>query len=84
MHSRPQVLGNLNSQRDLGHAQDYILGMWMMLQRDEPDDFVLATGETHTIRSLVEKAFRTQNIEIEWSGEGVDEKGGCPCAERKW
>lgn len=69
------VLGNLNAQRDLGHAQDYIEGMWMMLQQDQPDDFVLATGVTHTVRTLVEKSFKTQNIEIEWQGEGVKEVG---------
>jgi GDPmannose 4,6-dehydratase len=70
-------LGNLNSQRDWGHARDYIEGMWMMVQRDEPDDFVLATGEMHSVREFVEKAFEYVNIKIVWKGErdSVDEIG---------
>jgi GDPmannose 4,6-dehydratase len=68
-------LGNLDSKRDWGHARDYVEGMWRMLQADEADDYVLATGETTTVRSFVEKAFKVVGIEIEWSGEGVEEKG---------
>ncbi|MGK6317609.1 GDP-mannose 4,6-dehydratase [Neorhizobium sp. DT-125] len=68
-------LGNLDAKRDWGHAREYVRGMWLMLQQDEPDDYVLATGETHTVRSFVEKAFAKVGMPIEWRGEGVDEKG---------
>lgn len=68
-------LGNLDSKRDWGHARDYVEGMWRMLQATEADDYVLATGETTTVRSFVEKAFKAVGIEIEWSGEGVEETG---------
>jgi len=70
-------LGNLDAKRDWGHARDYIEGMWMMLQHDTPDDYVLATGETHMVREFVEKAFRFAGIEIVWKGEAgtVDEIG---------
>jgi len=68
-------LGNMDAKRDWGHARDYVEGMWRMLQADAPDDFVLATGTTTTVRSFVEKAFKVADIEIEWSGEGVDEVG---------
>jgi len=68
-------LGNLNARRDWGHAKDYVEGMWLMLQQSEPDDYVLATGETHSVREFVEKAFKLAGIEIEWQGEGVKEKG---------
>ena len=68
-------LGNLDSQRDWGHAQDYVRAMWLMLQQDAPDDYVIATGETHTVREFVECAFRELRYEIEWSGAGVDEIG---------
>ena len=68
-------LGNLDSKRDWGYAPDYVKAMWMMLQQDKPDDFVIATGETHTVREFVELAFRNVGIEIEWEGEGVNEKG---------
>ena len=68
-------LGNLDAKRDWGHARDYVEGMWRILQQDEGDDYVLATGETHTVRSFVERAFEAVNIKIEWRGEGVDEKG---------
>ena len=70
-------LGNLNAKRDWGFAYDYVEGMWMILQNDKPDDYVLATGETHTVREFVEAAFREVDIEIEWRGEGVEEKGYC-------
>ncbi|MCT8990305.1 GDP-mannose 4,6-dehydratase [Chelativorans sp. SCAU2101] len=68
-------LGNLDARRDWGHARDYVEGMWRILQQDEPDDFVLATGETHTVREFVEKAFAVVDRRIEWTGRGVDEKG---------
>ncbi|KAF9011915.1 GDP-mannose 4,6-dehydratase [Cyathus striatus] len=68
-------LGNLDAQRDWGHARDYVEGMWRMLQQPNPDDFVLATGETHPVREYVEKAFGCVGIKIRWEGEGVDERG---------
>jgi GDPmannose 4,6-dehydratase len=68
-------LGNLNSKRDWGYAPDYVEGMWRILQVDRPDDFVLATGETHTIREFAEKAFSELNMDLEWTGEGQAEKG---------
>jgi GDPmannose 4,6-dehydratase len=68
-------LGNIDSQRDWGHAKDYVLGMWLMLQQDRPDDYVLASGKTHTIRSFIEKAFAFKGITIEWSGDGLNEVG---------
>jgi GDPmannose 4,6-dehydratase len=68
-------LGNLEAKRDWGHAKDYIEGMYLMLQQEEPEDFVLATGETHSVREFCERAFRHAGIDIEWIGEGVDEKG---------
>lgn len=66
-------LGNLDSKRDWGYAGDYVEGMWRILQQDQPDDYVLATGETHTIREFVELAFKEVGIELEWHGTGVDE-----------
>jgi len=68
-------LGNLNAKRDWGHARDYIEGMWLILQQDIPDDYVLATGETHSVREFVEHAFHCVGRNIEWTGDGVDEKG---------
>jgi GDPmannose 4,6-dehydratase len=68
-------LGNLDAKRDWGHAQDYVYGMWLMLQHDTPDDFVLATGETHTVRELVERAAKKLGYDIVWKGKGVNEKG---------
>lgn len=68
-------LGNLDAKRDWGHARDYVRGMWMMLQQDSPDDFVLATGETNTVRHLVECAFKALDITIEWDGDGLEEVG---------
>src|SRR6195952_2238207 len=70
-------LGNLNALRDWGHARDYAEGMWRILQQDEPDDYVLATGETVPVRDFVQWAFEDADIDIEWRGEGVDEKGYC-------
>jgi GDPmannose 4,6-dehydratase len=68
-------LGNLDAKRDWGFAGDYVEAMWLMLQQDEPDDFVIATGEMHSVREFVELAFAEVGIEIEWGGEGVDEVG---------
>ncbi len=68
-------LGNLSAQRDWGHAKDYVQAMWLILQQEEPEDFIIATGQTHTIRELVELAFGHIGIEIEWQGEGMEEKG---------
>ena len=68
-------LGNLNSLRDWGYAKDYIECMWLILQQPEPDDFVIATGEYHTVREFATLAFHHVGIELEWRGEGVDEKG---------
>ncbi|KAL1919478.1 uncharacterized protein VTP21DRAFT_2171 [Calcarisporiella thermophila] len=70
-------LGNLDARRDWGHARDYVEGMWLMLQQDKPEDFVLATGEMHTVREFVEKAFAVVGTTIAWEGEGVDEIGRC-------
>ncbi len=69
----PIVLGNLNAVRDWGHAQDYIRGMWLMLQQDVPKDYVLATGVGTTIRQFINMAFKCVNIEIEWIGSGIEE-----------
>ena len=68
-------LGNLDARRDWGHARDYVDGMWRIVQQDEPDDYVLATGETHSVRAFVEAAFGVVGVAIEWRGTGVDEKG---------
>ena len=72
---RRLYLGNINSKRDWGHARDYVEGMWRIVQQDEPDDFVLATGETHTVREFVELAFAHVGRTIEWRGAGVEEEG---------
>jgi GDPmannose 4,6-dehydratase len=68
-------LGNLDSLRDWGHAEDYVEGMWLMLQQSTPDDFVLATGKQHSVRSFVEKAFAFVAIKIHWEGSGENEIG---------
>ncbi|MCC6984238.1 MAG: GDP-mannose 4,6-dehydratase [Bauldia sp.] len=68
-------LGNLDSRRDWGHARDYVEGMWLILQQDEPDDYVLATGEMHSVREFVEHGFAVVGRTIEWEGRGVDEVG---------
>ena len=68
-------LGNLNAKRDWGYAKDYIEAMWLMLQQDKPDDYVIATGEVHSVREFVELAFKEINIDIKWVGEGLNEKG---------
>jgi GDPmannose 4,6-dehydratase len=68
-------LGNLDARRDWGHARDFVEGMWLILQQDEPDDYVLATGESHSVREFVEKAFAHIGRTIVWQGSGVEEKG---------
>jgi GDPmannose 4,6-dehydratase len=68
-------LGNLDAKRDWGHAKDYVYAMWLMLQQDKPEDFVIATGETHSVREFVEACCEEIGIELEWRGSGVDEVG---------
>jgi GDPmannose 4,6-dehydratase len=68
-------IGNLDAKRDWGHARDYVEGMWLMLQQPQPDDFVLATGETHSVREFIELAFAEVGRKIEWRGKGTDEQG---------
>jgi GDPmannose 4,6-dehydratase len=68
-------LGNMDAKRDWGHAKDFVYAQWLMLQQDKPQDFVIATGETHTVREFVELSFKEVDIDIEWQGDGVDEKG---------
>ena len=68
-------LGNLDAKRDWGHARDYVEGMWRILQQPKPDDYVLATGETQSVREFVEKAFAQVGKQIVWQGSGIDEKG---------
>lgn len=70
-------LGNLDAKRDWGFAGDYVEGMWRMLQHNRPDDYVLATNETHTVREFVELAFQEVGVEIVWKGRGIEEKGYC-------
>lgn len=68
-------LGNLNAKRDWGYAPDYVEAMWLMMQQEEPEDYVMATGESHSVREFTEKAFKEAGIDIEWRGEGVNETG---------
>ena len=77
-------LGNLNAKRDWGFAPEYVEMMWLMLQQDYADDYVVGTGESHSVREFVEKAFEYVGIEIEWKGKGVDERGIVKSLERKW
>jgi len=70
---RPIELGNLDARRDWGHAQDFVKAMWLMLQQNEPDDFVIATGHTHSIREFIETACTELGVQIQWTGSGVDE-----------
>jgi len=75
-------LGNLNAKRDWGHAKDYVKGMWMMLQQEQPKNYVLSSGETRTVREFVELAFNEIGIKIEWSGKGLDEIGFCSLSKK--
>ena len=68
-------LGNLNSLRDWGYAKDYVECMWLMLQHEKPEDFVIATGVQHSVRDFTERAFKENGIIIRWEGQGLDEKG---------
>lgn len=68
-------MGNIDSLRDWGYAKDYVEAMWLMLQQENPDDFVLATGEMHTVKEFIEKAFGLKGLDIGWKGEGVNEIG---------
>ena len=68
-------LGNLDARRDWGHARDFVEGMWMMLRQPEPGDYVLATGQTHSVREFVETAFAEIGIAVEWRGRGLEEEG---------
>ncbi len=68
-------LGNLNAKRDWGHARDYVEAQWLILQQDDPDDYVIATGEQHSVREFVEAAFHEVGIQVRWEGEGIQEKG---------
>lgn len=68
-------LGNLDAKRDWGYAKDYVEAMWLMLQQEKPEDFVISTGETHTVREFCEEAFRVAGIDIAWKGKGINEKG---------
>uniref|UniRef100_A0A6C0JGV6 GDP-mannose 4,6-dehydratase n=1 Tax=viral metagenome TaxID=1070528 RepID=A0A6C0JGV6_9ZZZZ len=78
------VMGNIDSRRDWGHAEDYVEGMWRILQQDQPDDFVLATGKMYSVRTFIEKAFLLKGIELAWTGEGVDEVGYDAVTGRKY
>jgi len=69
------VLGNIEAKRDWGHARDYVYGMWLMLQQDKADDYVLATNEYHSVREFVECSFNEKGIELVWKGEGINEVG---------
>jgi len=69
------TLGNMDAKRDWGHAKDFVYAQWLMLQQDKPQDFVIATGETHTVREFVEVAFKEVDIDIKWQGTGINEKG---------
>lgn len=77
-------LGNLNARRDWGFAPEYVEAMWLMLQQDKPDDYVIGTGESHSVREFVEKAFSYAGIEIEWKGEGIEEKGVIKSVDGRW
>jgi len=69
------VLGNLDAKRDWGHARDYVYGMWLLLQQNQPDDYVLSTNEFHSVREFVERAFSLRGFDIRWRGEGLNEVG---------
>ncbi len=71
------LLGNLNAKRDWGYAPEYVEGMWQMMQLETPDDFVLATGETHTVREFADLTFKELDMELEWVGSGITEQGVC-------
>lgn len=74
-HKGPLLIGNLEAQRDWGYALDYMEGVWMMMHHTKPDNYVLATGETHSVREFAELAFKEIGVDVEWRGEGIDEYG---------
>jgi GDPmannose 4,6-dehydratase len=76
-HQEKLYLGNLDAKRDWGHAREYVRGMWLMMQQDQPDDYVLATGQTTQVRDFVKKAFHEVGISLEWQGYGIEERGLC-------
>jgi len=76
-------LGNLEARRDWGYAPDFVEAMWLMLQQDAPEDYVIATGETHSVREFVNLAFAHADIELEWKGSGTEEKGMIGSIDRK-
>jgi len=76
-------LGNLNAKRDIGHAREYVEGMWRMLQQESPEDYCLATGKTYSIREIVETVGEILGMEIEWSGEGLNETGTCSSRKKE-
>lgn len=84
-------LGNMDSKRDWGYAKDYVKCMWLILQQDRPDDFVIASGEQHTVQDFTEKAFKANGIELRWEGEGLDKRAYdsetgkmLVCTNKKW
>jgi GDPmannose 4,6-dehydratase len=74
-YSKPVTMGNIDALRDWGHARDYVKGMWLMLQQEKPDDYILSTGEQHSVREFIEKAFSVVGKTVRWEGKGADEKG---------
>jgi GDPmannose 4,6-dehydratase len=72
---KPLIMGNIDALRDWGHARDYVKGMWLMLQQEKPDDYILSTGEQHSVREFIEKAFLVAGKTVRWEGKGADEKG---------
>jgi GDPmannose 4,6-dehydratase len=77
-------LGNLYAKRDWGFAPEYVEAMWLMLQQEKPDDFVVGTGESHSVKEFAEKAFEYAGVEIEWKGTGTEEKGIVKSFSEKW
>ncbi|MCX7937803.1 MAG: GDP-mannose 4,6-dehydratase, partial [Chlorobi bacterium] len=77
-------LGNLYAKRDWGFAPEYVEMMWLMLQQEEPDDYVVGTGESHSVKEFVEKAFSYAGVELEWKGQSAEEKGIVRSVDRKW
>ena len=75
-------IGNLNAYRDWGHAKDYVYAMWLMLQKDIPGDYIISSGENHTVREFIEKSFKYIDIDIKWKGEGLDEIGYDPVTNK--
>ena len=75
LYSRYLTKGYLHAKRDWGYAKDFVYGMWLMLQQERADDFILATGETHTVREMVDKAAQALDIDLVWEGEGLNERG---------